>query len=445
MGKVEFGTWDRYTSDLTSPVIRIDQDASTYNFPHFTKLNEYLMNTRDKYVNDNQPASADLAALCFACGVSVKMRYSSHGSGASTSKVAVALLNKFEYTSAKVMNGALGWFYDTLSSNMKDSMPAELAIYQDGYTSGHAIVCDGLRETDGQEDKYHLNFGWGASSPDPISAAWYELPEGMPAGYRIVYNGVVSIVPPEASYQPDNLISIYADGGFTGDDVYNSDGSGQAITLNQDFNETSTYYVKVQNDGNLSYRVRVLAEQQGGSSWQARYYVHETEQEITAKITQASGWLTDEFEPGDETLLRVEITVPANAEMGELYTVDITSQSATEENFTDVVSIITSATIEENPSSAPPNFHLTQINPNPVQDAIVFSYGLPRPAKMHLAVYDVNGRLLKNLRRDNAPAGHHLIVWDTRDEQGNALPSGAYFTILRTEQELCRIKTVLLR
>jgi len=199
MADVQLYQWDRYTSQMTSPYIHIDQDSSTYDFPSFDVMNEYLKDLRSLYISDTRPEYYGFATLAFTCGIYVKMHYSSGGSGTMTSKVAFALMFKFQYPSAMHMDGYLPSFYDTLSSNMKDSMPAELSIHHPDGSYGHAIVCDGLRETEGEDDRYHLNFGWGGSSPDPISAAWYVLPEGMPVGYRIVSGGVVCIIPPTGS------------------------------------------------------------------------------------------------------------------------------------------------------------------------------------------------------------------------------------------------------
>ncbi|MBN2381112.1 PQQ-binding-like beta-propeller repeat protein [candidate division WOR-3 bacterium] len=199
-----FDDADDYLSDGSSPSVFIDDDAFLYDFPDFSSLNLLLNDVEQTYAADIPLDNTDLAALCFACGVTVEMQYSSAGSGAYTSDVAGALLEKLDYKSAIVMNPSEGQaeFYDTLADNMKNALPAELSIAWPDYTRGHAIVCDGYRTRDDGPDEYHLNFGWGPSSPDPIVTAWYVLPEGMPAGYSIIKYGIVSIVPPEGTSPP---------------------------------------------------------------------------------------------------------------------------------------------------------------------------------------------------------------------------------------------------
>ncbi len=188
---------DDYTSFYTSPSINIDNDASTYDFPSFPTLSSRLSSINYNG-NGNNPTNATIADLMFACGVSVKMGYSSSGSGATTSEVATALRNKFGYLSAEVKYPDIHPdFYPTLSANMRSAHPAELAIAIAGLGGGHAIVCDGYKDS---EDTYHLNYGWDGSSD-----GWYSLPTGMPAGYDVVKYGVVNIeaVPTTPSPTPE--------------------------------------------------------------------------------------------------------------------------------------------------------------------------------------------------------------------------------------------------
>ena len=180
---------DDYVSTYTTPNIAIDGDAAVYDFPSFPTLSASLSSIN---YNGNGPNPSDetIGNLMFACGVSVHMYYSSSKSGASTSNVAGALLNKFGYHSAEVKWGTAADFYTVLSNNMKSARPAELAISTSDGSKGHAIVCDGYKDGD---DTYHLNYGWYGTND-----GWYSLPGGMPSGYSIVKYAVVNIVAPMA-------------------------------------------------------------------------------------------------------------------------------------------------------------------------------------------------------------------------------------------------------
>ncbi len=136
------------------------------------------------------------AQLNFACGVAVHMMYSSMASGAYHTTTAQAYKSKFGYESATYMVESNSDFYPTLKDNMKNAQPAQLGIF--GYLGGHSIVCDGLKEIDGSDDQYHLNFGWGPSNPRPITECWYVLPDDLPPGLNNVEDGILDIKAPEA-------------------------------------------------------------------------------------------------------------------------------------------------------------------------------------------------------------------------------------------------------
>ena len=169
--------------------IDIDGDSEELDFPTFDELNIYLDTLKLHYQNNIPLTNQDKAALCFACGISVHMNYTSSGSGANTTNVAIQLLNKFGYDSSIWMESWEPLFYDSLSTNMINAKPAEISIYTSGYGNGHAINCDGYNT----DNFYHLNFGWGSTSPGVITSAWYSLPEGMPVGYCIVGGAVLNV------------------------------------------------------------------------------------------------------------------------------------------------------------------------------------------------------------------------------------------------------------
>jgi len=164
---------DHYVTSTRN--IDIDGDSDILDFPSFEELNLHLFHLRSHYSHDSTLTCADTMALNFACGISVEMDYTSGGSGASAYSVVSALLDKFDYTSAEYIDADDSVFYDTLSQNMKDALPAELGM--SFWTGGaHALVCDGYNT----DNFYHLNFGWGFYNPDTLTQAWYTLPYIFP-------------------------------------------------------------------------------------------------------------------------------------------------------------------------------------------------------------------------------------------------------------------------
>ena len=183
LGNPVFSNNDDYNSGWWDP-IDIDDDHESNDFPDWNELNDYLDIAVENYSNGELPTSDDLAALNYACGVSVEMSYSSEGSGANTGDVASALRNKFDYNTASWSDNYGGTFYNTIAEDMIHMQPCEFSIYTDGWNDGHAIVCDGYNT----DDYYHLNYGWGTSN-----IGWYYIPSGMPSNYSIIGGAVHNI------------------------------------------------------------------------------------------------------------------------------------------------------------------------------------------------------------------------------------------------------------
>jgi flagellar hook assembly protein FlgD len=53
-------------------------------------------------------------------------------------------------------------------------------------------------------------------------------------------------------------------------------------------------------------------------------------------------------------------------------------------------------------------------------------FQLPHAARVHLTIYDVQGRAIRELVRGELPAGFFQIGWDGRDRAGLAVSSGTY-------------------
>jgi hypothetical protein len=64
--------------------------------------------------------------------------------------------------------------------------------------------------------------------------------------------------------------------------------------------------------------------------------------------------------------------------------------------------------------------------PNPFNPSTVLRFSLARDADVDLTVYDVRGRLVRDLGTRSWTAGEHDVVWDGRDGRGRSLASGVY-------------------
>lgn len=83
--------------------------------------------------------------------------------------------------------------------------------------------------------------------------------------------------------------------------------------------------------------------------------------------------------------------------------------------------------------------------PNPFNPTTRIRFALEEPAFVDLAVYDLGGRLVRQLAQGQQPAGEHAAVWDGTDGSGREVASGTYFYSLRAGNEIRTRKLNLIR
>ncbi len=84
--------------------------------------------------------------------------------------------------------------------------------------------------------------------------------------------------------------------------------------------------------------------------------------------------------------------------------------------------------------------------PNPFNPTTTIRYSLPEAARVTLAVYDVNGQLVRMLAHDvKRPAGVFEAEWNGTDSKGRPVASGVYFYRLVAGSEQVTRKAVLLK
>ncbi len=83
--------------------------------------------------------------------------------------------------------------------------------------------------------------------------------------------------------------------------------------------------------------------------------------------------------------------------------------------------------------------------PNPMNDATIIPYYLPRNARVRLSLYDVSGREVALLYSGVRDEGDHEFGWDGTGRSGEKLESGLYFLRLETSAGTDTRKIVILR
>ena len=72
-----------------------------------------------------------------------------------------------------------------------------------------------------------------------------------------------------------------------------------------------------------------------------------------------------------------------------------------------------------------------QVWPNPFNTTTHLRFHLPHAASVYVAIYNVQGQLVRTLMDALLHAGVHLARWDGRDERGHSAATGPYFARFR--------------
>jgi hypothetical protein len=96
-------------------------------------------------------------------------------------------------------------------------------------------------------------------------------------------------------------------------------------------------------------------------------------------------------------------------------------------------------------SRAPSLLVLHGATPNPFNPTTTIRFDLPAAGRVHLAVFDLAGRLVRTLVDGDRPAGADGVMWDGCDASGRGLASGTYFARLEAGGERAVTRMSLVR
>ncbi|MEW6026496.1 MAG: hypothetical protein AB1599_04285, partial [Planctomycetota bacterium] len=110
------------------------------------------------------------------------------------------------------------------------------------------------------------------------------------------------------NYQADMMITATNPAGFIGNDTWNSDGTGQTVNQTANNNQTITYYIRLQNDGDAPDKF-TLTGSAAPSGWSVTYY--DGAGNITSQMTTGPGWYDAaklDLAVGASYTIRAEVT-----------------------------------------------------------------------------------------------------------------------------------------
>jgi hypothetical protein len=83
--------------------------------------------------------------------------------------------------------------------------------------------------------------------------------------------------------------------------------------------------------------------------------------------------------------------------------------------------------------------------PNPFRSGTSIHFALPLQGDVALCIYDSSGRSVRRLIHRREGPGAKVVLWDGRDDRGNALPAGAYFLRFEVTPDHCAPYRALLK
>lgn len=394
----QFTTTDAYHHNYGSNNFWIDQDSTTYSFPGFYTLNNYLKECSHHFRYNENLTNQDKAAITFACGIAAHQVYSSQGSGTFGVSQAFEAYQRFNFQNMELLTQNSPDLFPRIIQNMMEAKPVHFAIVTPANDAGHNVVIDGYN-TDGY---YHVNFGWGGSQD-----GWYMLPNEMPYSLTVVEGAIVDICPYE--YTEVNP---------------------QQIEMLDENNIQNQYTIRVSNsvlNSNVTIESYMLLNPTNLVSWDISPALD------SLGINLAFG------QHFDFTLIP-HLTTTALRD-----TIESKFRIIFDNGFKDVIIRINpDAVVQDNFEIKPLNT-LYQNYPNPFNPETVINYNLAKPAFVSLNIYNSKGQLVKNIVNQAQASGIHNITWNGKNSENQTCANGVYFYRLKTNDSVLTNKMLLLK
>lgn len=93
----------------------------------------------------------------------------------------------------------------------------------------------------------------------------------------------------------------------------------------------------------------------------------------------------------------------------------------------------------------PNQFRLHQNIPNPFNPETSISYSIPVEGRVTMKIFDVLGKEITVLVDGLESAGYHRVIWNSRDSDGNRVPSGVYIYRLTSGSHVEQKKMILIK
>jgi len=101
-------------------------------------------------------------------------------------------------------------------------------------------------------------------------------------------------------------------------------------------------------------------------------------------------------------------------------------------DYSNTVSVLIESLDLDEDSKILSDYKIHQNYPNPFNPVTTLSYELAKAGPVNIVIYDMNGRIVKNLLNKYQNAGLNSIKWDATSDQGKQVSAGMYIYRIET-------------
>ena len=101
--------------------------------------------------------------------------------------------------------------------------------------------------------------------------------------------------------------------------------------------------------------------------------------------------------------------------------------------------------VETGMNSLPSEWILEQNYPNPFNPSTTIEYQLPKTANVTISIYEINGKLIKEILNRKQNEGVHRVIWDGTNQNNIRVASGIYIYTIKSDNLLASKKLILIK
>ena len=95
--------------------------------------------------------------------------------------------------------------------------------------------------------------------------------------------------------------------------------------------------------------------------------------------------------------------------------------------------------------SVPDQFQLVECYPNPFNGKLNIRYHISNVSNIYATIYDLSGKVIKSFESEPKYPGQHQLIWDTKNNNGDAVATGLYFISLSSKNRTTNKKVLYLK